>query len=177
MDDIETERLILRLVPLEGVAATAAGDRGACRRLIGPYLPEDWFDEAWVSELRLNQWKQDPAYAPWSIRAIALKATGQIVGNMNCHHKPMDFIHEGKVSLAVEIGYTIFPPWRRMGLAHEAIRGFTGWARTRGVKRMILSISPANGPSLALAGKLGAERIGSQIDEIDGPEDIYLVTL
>ena len=174
MIDIETKRLILRLVPLAGLAATAAKDRKAARDIIGTSLSEAWFDEAWVSELRLKQLQDDSAYAPWSIRAIALKQSGEIAGNMNCHHRPMPFIYDGETSLAVEIGYTIFAPWRRKGIAYEAITGFTAWAATQGVKRIVLSIAPQNAPSQALARKLGAIKIGHQIDEKDGPEDIFL---
>ncbi|MGH6820635.1 MAG: hypothetical protein ACREDU_07220, partial [Methylocella sp.] len=104
MIDIRTERLNLRLVPLTGLAATAAKDRAAARRIIGKKLPEVWFDEAWVSELRLKQWTDAPAYGPWSIRAIGLRETGQIVGNMNCHHVPMPFVLNGETVIAVELG-------------------------------------------------------------------------
>jgi len=174
--DIETERLILRLVPLAGLAATAAKDADAARRIIGN-VPDDWFADHWVAEMRLKQWKEDPRYAPWSIRAIALRHTGQIVGYMNCHHQPMPFVHNGQTSLAVEMGYDIFAPFRRRGFAYEAVRGFGNWAATQGVEHLVLSIAPGNEPSLALARKLGAFQIGSQIDEIDGPEDIYLARI
>lgn len=174
MSDIETDRLILRLVPLAGLAATAAKDRDACRRLIGSTLPGQWFDNAWVSELRLGQWKEDPDYAPWSIRAIALKATGGIVGNINCHDKPQPFEHRGHFAPAVEFGYTVFEPHQRQGYALEAIAGLSAFAAHLGVRWVRLSIGPGNGPSLALARKLGAEKIGTQYDDRDGPEDIYL---
>ena len=174
MTDIETDRLILRLVPLAGLAATAAKDAAACRRLIGPKVPDEWFEESWVSELRLNQWKEDPDYAPWSIRAIALKATGDIVGNINCHDKPQPFEHRGAIAPVIEMGYTLFPTWRRMGLAHEAIAGLSAFAAHHGVRWVRLSISPANEPSLSLARKLGAVKIGTQYDDRDGPEDVYL---
>ncbi len=177
MIDIETERLVLRLVPLAGLAATVAKDADAARRLIGEQLPDDWFAESWVAELRLKQWKDDPAYAPWSMRAIALKDSGQVIGAMNCHHQPMTFIHDGKSSLAVEMGYSIYAPWQRRGLAYEAIGGFTSWAAAEGVGHIVLSISPQNEASLALARKLGAIQIGSQIDETDGPEDILLAAI
>ncbi len=177
MTGIETSRLILRLVPLTGLAATAAKDRPAARRIIGMELPEAWFDEAWVSELRLKQWTEDPSYGPWSVRAIGLKDTGQIIGNMNCHHAPMPFMIAGEAMLAVEMGYTIFEPWRRRGFVTEAIQGFTKWAMAQGVQALVLSISPDNAASLSLAAKLGGEKIGSQVDEIDGPEDIYLVRM
>jgi RimJ/RimL family protein N-acetyltransferase len=92
---------------------------------------------------------------------------------MNCHHKPMPFVHNGKESLATELGYTIFEPWRRRGVAFEAVTAFTTWAKTQGLESVILSIQPTNIASLALAQKLRAVQIGSQIDEKDGPEDIY----
>ncbi|MFN0194487.1 MAG: GNAT family N-acetyltransferase [Aestuariivirga sp.] len=174
MNDIESERLILRLVPLSGLAATAARDAEACRRIIGVKLHEDWFDEAWVSELRLKQWKDDPEYAPWSIRAIALKRTGEIVGNINCHGNPESFEHGGETGLAIEMGYTIFPPWRRLGFAFEAITVLSTFASGRGVRWVRLSIAPDNAASLALALRLGAFKTGSHIDERNGPEDIYL---
>lgn len=176
MNDIETERLLLRLVPLEGLKATAEKDVAAARHIIGD-VPDCWFDEAWVSELRYNQWLADPAYAPWSIRAIIWKKTGEIAGNMNCHAQPMLFEYNRDRGAAVEIGYTIFEPWRRRGLAFEAAKGIIDWAAPQGVRWVILSISPENQASQALARKLGAWQIGSQIDERDGPEDIYLLEI
>ncbi len=178
MIDIQTERLNLRLVPQTGLAATAAKNRAAAGRIIGGNLPEIWFDEAWVSELRLKQWTDDPSYGPWSIRAIVLRDTGEVIGNMNCHHVPMPFVLHGLTLMAVEMGYTIFEPWRRRGLALEAIRGFTGWAAAeRGLEAVVLSVAPLNTASLGLAARLGAKKIGSNVDELNGPEDIYFVRL
>lgn len=176
MIDIQTERLDLRLVSLAGLAATAAKDRAGTRRTLGK-APPVWFDEAWVAELRLKQWTDDPAYGPWSIRAIMLRASGEIVGNMNCHHVPMPFVLRGDTVVAVELGYSIFKPWRRRGFALEAIQGFAAWAATQGVRALVLSVSPENIASLGLAAKLNAEKIGSKIDEIDGPEDIYFARI
>ena len=174
MIHIETERLILRLVPLAALASTAAGNTKATKALVGAKLPEEWFEDSWVYKLRYDQWLADPTYAPWSMRAIASRETGEIVGGMNCHHKPMAFIHNGRESLATEMGYTIFESYRRQGIAYEAITAFTSWAKTQGLESVILSIQPTNVASLALAQKLGATKIGSHIDEKDGLEDIYL---
>ena len=168
MIDIETPRLILRLVPLAGLAATASLDHAACRRLIGN-VPPEWFADEWVAGMRLTQWKANPDYAPWSIRAIVMKSTGAIAGYMNCHDVP--FMHDG--TQTIELGYTVFEPFRRCGIATEAILGFTSWASAQKVHKVLLSISPDNAASRALALKLGGRKIGSQIDEKDGPEDIY----
>ncbi len=173
MTDIETDRLVLRLVPLAALASTAAEMIEVTKSLISEKLPDQWFDESWVFKTRYDQWVADPTFAPWSIRAIALKDTGQIVGNMNCHHKPMPFALNGKTGLGVEMGYTIFNSWQRQGIAHEAVTGFVSWAKTQQLESVILSISPTNTASLALAKKLGASQIGSQVDEHHGPEDIY----
>jgi RimJ/RimL family protein N-acetyltransferase len=175
MIEIQTARLNLRLVPLTGLAATAAHDHAAARRIIGEKLPDVWFEEAWVFELRMKQWTDDPSYAPWSIRAIANRATGEILGNMNCHHVPMPFLLRGRSSLAVELGYTIFGPWRRQGFALEAIQGFTGWAVTQGLQAIILAVAPDNTASRGLAERLGAKKIGSTVREPGGHEDIYFV--
>ena len=90
MSDILSPRLALRLVPLTALAATAADDRDATRRLMGP-VPDDWFNDAWVFDLRLNQWKNDPPYGPWSIRALVLHDTGVITGTLNSHDRPKPF--------------------------------------------------------------------------------------
>jgi [ribosomal protein S5]-alanine N-acetyltransferase len=173
MNRIETDRLILQVVPLAGLAATAAENRDAARKIISETLPEAWFDMAWVFALRQKQWIEDPHYAPWSMRAIALKSTGQIIGSMNCHHMPMSFKLDQDTILATEIGYTIFEPYRRQGYMFEALTGFLAWAKTTGLGGYVLSIAPTNEASHALAWKLGATRIGQQIDEKDGPEDIF----
>ena len=176
MIDILSERLILRLVPLAGLAAMAARDVDACRRLIGN-VPDAWFDESWVAELRLGQWKADPDYAPWSIRTIARRLDGEIAGYMNCHDKPVVFEHRGEVGLMIEMGYTIFEPHRRQGIATEAIEAFTEFAAREGVRWVRLSIAPGNAASLALAERFGAVKIGTHYDDRDGPEDVYLFGL
>lgn len=173
MSDIETGRLVLRLLSAEALAATVARDHALLEALLGLAVPEEWFEESWVAELRLEQVRADPAYLPWSIRAIALRATGEIVGAINCHNRPMEFVALGEKSIAVELGYSIYGPWQRRGIAIETIRALTAWAGGLGVQGMVLSISPENEASLALARKLGAIKIGSHIDEKDGPEDVY----
>ena len=177
MSDIETPNLILRLVPLAGLAAIQREDIDAARRIIGPSFTREWFETAWVAGLRLQQWKDNLDYAPWSIRAIVSKESGDIVGNVNCHDCPRIIEVSGQEGLMIEVGYTVFKPWRRRGIAAEATLGLANFAREFGVRWIRLSISPENVPSLGLARKMGAYKIGSQIDDIDGPEDIFLLDI
>lgn len=96
---------------------------------------------------------------------------------MNCHDKPVVFEHRGEVGLMIEMGYTIFEPHRRQGIATEAIEAFTDFAAREGVRWVRLSIAPGNAASLALAERFGAVKIGTQYDDRDGPEDVYLFDL
>jgi RimJ/RimL family protein N-acetyltransferase len=74
----------------------------------------------------------------------------------------------------VELGYTVFESERRRGYAREAAAGLMEWPhRVHGATRFVISISPANPASLQLARRLGFGRIGSHVDEEDGPEDIF----
>jgi RimJ/RimL family protein N-acetyltransferase len=75
----------------------------------------------------------------------------------------------------VELGYTVYSEFRRRGYASEAAARLMDHAHgARGVSRFVVSISPENVPSLALARKLGFVKVGAQWDEEDGPEDVFL---
>jgi ribosomal-protein-alanine N-acetyltransferase len=75
---------------------------------------------------------------------------------------------------SLEMGYSVFEPFRRQGIALEAALAMIAWAcAEHGIRRFILSISPNNGQSLALAEKMGFHRIGEQMDEEDGLEYVF----
>jgi predicted acetyltransferase len=74
------------------------------------------------------------------------------------------------------MGYTVFAPERRRGYAAEAVAGLMDWARGQGVTNFVLSIAPANTASRAVATRLGfTGPIDQVIDEVDGPEDIWVL--
>src|SRR5215475_6522592 len=80
-----------------------------------------------------------------------------------------DYLRE-LVPNGVEYGYTVFSPFRRQGYAREACEALMRWAyQEHQVKRFVVSIRPDNLPSRRLAEQLGFQRIGSQVDEVDGP--------
>jgi ribosomal-protein-alanine N-acetyltransferase len=161
----------LRLPPMTEAALKATAERDLIRVSEETRLsvPPEWLEMAWLAEMRLEQLANDPAYAPWSIRAIALDGQPIMVGFINCHAPPKN----GRI----ELGYEIFPAYQRRGYAFEAISAFLQWAKQGGVSEAVFSISPENQPSLALNAKLGTQKIGSHIDEKDGPEDIFLLRL
>jgi RimJ/RimL family protein N-acetyltransferase len=111
--------------------------------------------------------REDPNAQQWLVRAMVLRETGRrMAGHIGFHGPPVDG--------AAELGYTVFPEYRRRGYALEAATALMDWAqKTHGVRRFIVSVSPSNGPSLALAAKMGFAKTGEQMDEVDGLEYVF----
>lgn len=177
LDDITTERLVLRLLPVEAVAATCDGDLGKVAQLLGCTLADDWGEVQRLACMRLEQLGEDIEYLPWSIRAVVLQETNEAVGYVNFHAQPAAHGAFPQASNMAEIGYTIFEPWRGRGIASEALAAMLRFAGENGADQAVLSIAPDNVPSLRLASRFGFVKIGTQIDEIDGPEDVFLLSL
>jgi [ribosomal protein S5]-alanine N-acetyltransferase len=173
-DDIITDRLVLRLLSQGALEATEAGEVDKAARLLGLTLPPEWQEIAPSARRRLPQLAECPDYRAWSIRAIALRETNEAVGYVNFHDLPAH--HDmAQQDACAEFGYTIFSSHRRKGYVEEAVRALMDWARARGARHFIFSIAPDNQASRGLAVKLGARKIGVQIDEEDGPEEVFLL--
>ena len=163
---IRTARLDLVLFTTETLDAILSGHASV---VDGVALSTDWLRqyEPWLRRRR-DQIARDPEHAPWVFRAMVRRGTREFVGSIGFHGKP------GSNALgaldAVELGYGVEPEFRRQGFAEEAIRGMMTWARARSTSRFIVSVSPTNAPSLALAAKLGFTEVTRAVDEEDGPE-------
>jgi ribosomal-protein-alanine N-acetyltransferase len=174
-DDVVTPRLILRLMRREGVDAALAGNVGRAEILLDARIPDDLLDHPSSLEFAKAQLDADPQYQPWSIRAIILPADRVMVGHLRFHSQPNPVYLRPFARDAVEFGYRVFPKYQRRGYGAEASGAAMGWAQAAfGVRRFIVSVSPNNTPSLALIARFGFARIGQQVDDVDGPEDIYL---
>ena len=171
---IPTLRLELISMTPAFMEACLADNTAEAERLLGVPLHPELFERKDLLERRLGQMREEPAYQPWSLRAVVLRETGEMVGRIGFHTRPdPDYLAE-LAPRAVEFGYEIYTPFRRRGYAEEACRGMMAWASQQpGVERFVLSISPENGPSLALAAKLGFARIGEWMDEEDGLEWVF----
>ncbi|MBA3943047.1 MAG: GNAT family N-acetyltransferase [Herpetosiphonaceae bacterium] len=154
--------------------ACLANNLQTAEALLEITIPPAWLDERDLMQLRLEQVRVEPAYAPWMLRAMRLRETGQMVGHIGFHTQPGAEYLRALAPDGVEFGYTVFPQFRRHHYAHEASVALMRWTQTTyGVNRFVVSVRPDNVPSLGLIHNLGFQKIGSQIDEEDGPEDIF----
>ena len=174
LPDVTSERLVLRSMTPAFLSASGRGIR-QIDGLLGLTVADGWFDERALARQRLADLGHDPRYAPWSLRAIGLRATDQMIGHIGFHTRPGPGYLGAIAPSGVELGYTVYAPFRRRGYAREAIVAMMAWARAQGVPRFVVSVAPGNVASQALAASLGFVRVGGHMDETDGYEDILLL--
>ena len=110
---------------------------------------------------------KDPSYAPLGLRLAVLREESKIVGSFGFHAFPNELG-------MIEIGLEIVPQYQRQGLAYEGLVAMWRWIIQRpDVRTLRYTVSPTNTPSIALVKKFGFDFVGVQMDEEDGPEDIY----
>jgi RimJ/RimL family protein N-acetyltransferase len=164
----------LRLEPLrpETIEALLVGDRAAADRMQGRTLPEQFFgpDDEHFLKIQLNRMSSRPEGRGWCGRVIVRDEDGAVLGHCGFHGPPEDV---GRA----EVGYTVLPAYRRQGYAVEAVAALLGFARSEGTTVVFASVAPDNMASLAVIGKLGFRQTGVQIDEIDGEEGVFEISL
>ncbi len=175
---IATARLDLVPFSAEFLRVSVAGDRDQAAALLGVILPADWPTYPDTFQLRWRQLEGDPSLQPWLLRGMVLRSTRELVGHIGFHTGPNPDYLQGFAPGGIELGYTVLEPFRRQGFALEAIEALMDWAATgHGLTRFVVSIRPDNQPSLALAAKLGFQRIGEHLDEVDGLEHVFRLDL
>lgn len=124
-------------------------------------------DESGPLRWRVPQVKADPSLDIWLLRWIVDKASREIVGSISFHSKPDE-------SGMIEIGLGIHPDFHNHGIGTEALKGMWGWVIDQpGVRTLRYTVSESNAPSIAVINKFGFDNVGIQIDEEDGPEIIF----
>jgi [ribosomal protein S5]-alanine N-acetyltransferase len=169
MDVVSSDRLDLILLEAPILSSLLAGSTSEAEEFLGVPLPEVWVrEDQMLFSWRLQQVRSDPASGPWLLRAVILREPREFAGHFNFHAPPGP---EGWV----ELGYSIEPHLRRKGYAFEVANRMMRWANEEhGVEKFRASVSPENAPSLAMISKLGFEQIGTQWDEIDGEEIVFM---
>jgi RimJ/RimL family protein N-acetyltransferase len=166
---ISTDRLELHHIPADGLISLFEEKRDvkaiAGRDFSNPHQvlvvepgPLGW---------RVPQVKADPSTNKWFVRFIVLKDSKEVIGSTSFHGVPDE-------NGMMEIGIGIEEPFRGKGYAREALRGMWNWVCGEpGVKILRYTVSPSNAPSIAIIEGFGFAYLGQQMDEIDGPENIY----
>jgi ribosomal-protein-alanine N-acetyltransferase len=152
-------------MPVPLLDALLAGDRAAISALAGYRIPAGFPNGGGrkLVSYRREQVANDPSWAPWSLRAIVLRETGTMVGYVNFHGPPG--VNDTATPNAVELGWTVFPIYRKKGYATETARALMDWAATEhGIRHFVSSTTPNNEPSLRVHDKLGFARTGQVVD-------------
>jgi RimJ/RimL family protein N-acetyltransferase len=109
----------------------------------------------------------DPEAAPYLLRLAVDRDRAIVIGSAGFHARPDD---DGMI----EIGLGIVPGERGRGYAQEALRGMWAWVAAKPeVHTLRYAVRPDNAASQAIIHRFGFAHVGQQIDEVDGPEDIY----
>lgn len=170
VEPIRTERLeLVALVP-QAIRDLIAGRRLQAERAVGFDLPPEFptrDDLAGFLPIQLHRMEAEPAKREWMARLMVSAGDG-VVGHCGFHGPPQTI---GRA----EIGYTVFSEFRGRGFAKEAARGLVEWAFAQGEREVYASISPDNAPSLAVVKWLGFTQVGTQEDEVDGLELVFVV--
>ena len=116
---------------------------------------------------RVPQVKRDASLNKWFVRFIVLREAKEIIGSISFHGEPDS-------AGMIEIGVEIVAEYRNNGYASEALQGMWQWASAQqGVKTLRYTVSPRNGPSQRIIEKFGFVHQSVQIDEEDGPENVF----
>lgn len=168
---VSTVRLDLQPLAPPLVAALVSHNLDRARTLADFPIEDDTFEgDEHVLGLRHAQLTADPTEEPWLYRVAVLRETGGVVGRIGFHAPPDS-------AGAVEIGYSVAPAYRRQGLATEMATGLIRWGAEQGAATCVASVRPDNTASLAIIRRLGFERTGEQMDDIDGLEWVFELPL
>ena len=166
---LETSRLELHLVSVEDLLLLDSYPLNAKLFADKPFTNPFQVLQIGPSPVRFRapQVRENPDLNIWFIRWIVEKGSNQIVGSISFHSPPDS---EGRI----EVGLGIAQEKQNLGYAKEALIAMWSWAlEMPGVKIFRYTVSPQNLPSISVIKFFDFDHIGQQIDEEDGPEDIY----
>jgi RimJ/RimL family protein N-acetyltransferase len=166
---IQTSRLDLHLISVEDLITLYENpDAYSIPESVGYQNPHRvLIDNSGPLRWRVPQVKRDSSLNNWFVRFIVLRETQEVVGSVSFHAEPDS---DGMI----EIGLGIEPQFENNGFATEALEGMWHWVCTQpGVQTLRYTVSPSNAPSQRIIQKFGFTHVGVQIDDEDGPEDIY----
>jgi [ribosomal protein S5]-alanine N-acetyltransferase len=154
MHVLRTERLALVALTPE-LARAALEDRAKLVRMLGARVPETWPGADFARILpRIARGSEDVSPGAGLTRLIVHAADEALVGETGFHCPP-------DASGTVEVGYSIIPAYRGLGLAAEATRALIRDSPAQpGIRRITAECLEDNSASLRVLEKLGMRRVG-----------------
>jgi ribosomal-protein-alanine N-acetyltransferase len=151
--------------------ALLADDHASATQIGGFQIPNDHILRKRTLQRRLRQIQANPEVQPWLLRAMVIRQSQMMCGYIGFHSEPGPEDLSTVAADGVELGYAVGESFRRRGFAKEAALMLMRWAfECHGQRCFVLSISPDNEPSLAMAHSMGFGEVGSHMDEEDGIE-------
>ena len=138
--------------------------------ILGAILPDEFptlHDLHGFLAVQLQRMEAAPERRAWMARIMRSPA-GDAIGHCGFHGPP-------ELIGRAEIGYTVFEKYRRRGYAKEAAGALVRWAFRRRENTVYASVSPDNAASLGVVKSLGFRQVGTQGDEVDGLELVFVI--
>jgi RimJ/RimL family protein N-acetyltransferase len=162
----------LELIPLspEAVELLIQGDRAGAMQTLGVTFPQEFptsGERDGFLPIQLQRMQEAPERRDWLARLMVSGNDGSAIGHCGFHGPP-------EIIGRAEIGYTVFTPYRGQGYAKEAASALVEWAFSQGESEVYASVAPGNAPSLAVVRGVGFIETGTQIDEVDGLELVFV---
>ena len=159
----ETSRLICQSLTVEDYAEFEAVREPKWQGFSNPY--KHLIEGPSPLVHRIPRVKKEPSFA--EIGLVLAIANGEIIGSAGFHDFP-------DANGMIEIGFGIVPERQRQGYGIELLHGMWKAISERSdVKILRYTVSPENEASMHVIKKLDFELIGEQMDEEDGLELIY----
>jgi RimJ/RimL family protein N-acetyltransferase len=161
----ETDRLTCYALTVEDYESFAAGYEPTWGSFTNPH--RHLIEGPSPISHRIPRVAANPEFADIGIVLAVLKATNEIIGSAGFHDLPDE-------NGMIEIGFGIVDEFQNQGFGTELLHGMWKMITARpDVQTLRYTVSPDNQPSLHIIRKLGFALVGEQMDEEDGLELIY----
>ena len=166
---LETERLSLHLISVDDLITLFEEPTNMSIYEGKPFTNPHrvLMDDSGPLPWRVPQMKVDPSLNIWFVRWVVVKESQEIIGSISFHGAPDS-------TGMVEIGLGIEKSFRNQGFGFEALMAMWRWAIEKPrVETLRYTVSATNFASVRLVEKFGFVHVGQQLDEFDGPEEMY----
>jgi len=158
MPALETDRLRLLPITLEGIEAVLDQDRVRAEAIVGARFPIGWPNAALLDvgfPYSRAAIRAAPEIRLWGDSLVVLRDEPRVVGSVVFHGHPSDGV--------ADVGYSIEDSSRGNGLASEATRACVEWALEQaGIAAVQATTFPWHIASLGVIRNLGMRQIATR---------------